>query len=279
MNPSSSTASAQRPEFITLIAIYQFVTAGILLLLSCLIPTVLFPGLLIAVDGAEGLLASLLLLTGALAILIGFAVASVVVGWGLLRMREWSRLGAIVLAAFALIGFPIWTIVAILVLVYLTSDEARSHFANAGRSDAGDPRYHDALAAQAVYKAEPAGREMSPAEETRRMSGATSPGSTNGGASGSGPSRPEDWTDRPIPMPAPDDDPAAVTESLYDTEDYVSDHYRRWKASLPVSPETKPGERWFVPPEETGMDHRILESLDSEQPEDDEKPDNDRDNR
>jgi hypothetical protein len=293
----------RRPEFVTLIAVYQFVTAGILFLLSCMIPAVLFPSIVFYVDASEGVFAAIAMSTAALALFLGFGFASVVVGWGLLRMRQWARLGAIVLGAFALIGFPIWTIVGILVLVYMTSDEARAAFAGAtserAKSRAGDPRYHDALAAQAAYKTEPSPKPgASPLDDTRLMTYPASGQAANGGMTAPAESEQDTLRIEPIPMPPPSD-PAETTEHLYDEESDVSDHYRRWKASLsqetpakdetagpetPASeqpttefdpaeiseePESDPGrdQQESRPPEETGMDERIIKPREDDEDE------------
>lgn len=291
MNQPTPSKANQRPEFVTLIAIYQFVTAGILFLLSCLIPAIVFPAIFVYIDVSEGVFTALLMATGALALFIGFGFASVVVGWGLLRMREWARMGSIVLGAFALIGFPIWTIVAILVLVYMTSDEARQAFTARAKQQAGDPRHHDALAAQAVYKAEPAPEPAtSSLENTRPMPSVRTTPESSGGRVTTPPPVGESHRIEPIPMPPPRD-PAEATESFYDDEADVSDHYRRWKSTLeqepssriapedetgtpadqvttemeiiepapePEEPERKPKRQWVVPAEEAGMDSRIL---------------------
>lgn len=288
MNQPTPSRGSRRPEFVTLIAIYQFVTAVLLFLFSCLIPAIVFPSIFVYVNESSGAFAAVAMATSALALFVGFGFVSIVVGWGLLRMREWARLGAIVLAAFALIGFPIWTIVAILVLVYMTSDEARQAFAASARDQSGDPRHHDALAPRAVYKAEPApDPSASPLENTRPMAAGSSTPEPAGGRITTPPPADESHQIEPIPMPAPTD-PADATESFYDDEADVSDHYRRWKATLeqePSSriapedetgaaseqttaemnivdsqsdPDPKPETKWFVPPEEAGMDSRIL---------------------
>jgi hypothetical protein len=277
MSQSPSANARRRPEFVTLIAVYQFVTAGILFLLSCLILTVLFPSIFLYIDVSEGVFAAMIVAAGAMALLIGFGVASLVVGWGLLRMREWGRLGAIVLAAFALIGFPVWTIVAILVLVHLTSNDAREAFtrSSAKRTGSGD---RDDLATQAAYKTEPApDTSISPLEDTRPIGLVPANRFTSEGPATT---QPEDETRQitPIPMPPPD-------EPLLETEADVTEHYEQWKAALPQEPgsdvipaeqptaemeiveststsdepERRATRRWFVPPEEAGMDHRILE--------------------
>jgi hypothetical protein len=240
MSIAASSQTRQRPEFVTLIAIYQFVTAGILLLMSCLIPAALFPFVVFNVDQTEGVFAGIVLGSIALALLLGFGFASIIVGWGLLRMREWARLGAIVLAAFALVGFPIWTIVAILVLVYMTSEEARFAFhpeeappeISARTVSTADP---DAPT-EAAYKAEPPRwTHPSPDEETRRAYYRPADAATNGAPHDTPPPDETRRIDTPIPMPPPED-PSAATEALYDQEADVSDHYRRWKASLPKEP-------------------------------------------
>ena len=244
MSQPSSPRVDKRPEFVTLIAIYQFVTAGILFLLSCLILAVLFPAIVFYVEASEGVFSAFILATAGLALFIGFGFASIVVGWGLLRMREWARLGAIVLGAFALIGFPIWTIVAILVLVYLTSSEAREAFAAHQQPGTGDPRHHDALAARAVYKAEPpADPDTSPLEQTRPMSSVSPDTETTGGRTTQPPPADESHRIDPIPMPSPEEQTGESAED----------------------PPQRTEQKWARPAEEAGMDRRITRPRDDEQ--------------
>ena len=44
---------------------------------------------------------------------------SVLTGFGLLRLRRWARISAIILAIPSLATFPVGTVVSILILVYL----------------------------------------------------------------------------------------------------------------------------------------------------------------
>ena len=244
MSQSTGARNDKRPEYVTLIAIYQFVTAGILFLLSCLIPAVLFPAIVFYVDASEGVFGGLAIATAGLALFIGFGFASVVVGWGLLRMREWARLGAIVLGAFALIGFPIWTIAAILVLVYLTSADAKNAFVSFEQPRTGDPRHHDALAARAVYKADPPpDPEASPLEQTRPLSPVSPDTETAGGRATTTPPSDESHRIDHIPMPGPDEPGEDETQKSGDP----------------------PPRKWTRPPEEAAMDDRIIRPRDGEQ--------------
>jgi hypothetical protein len=237
MQQTIASPSERRPEFVTLIAIYQFITAGILFLLACMLPSIVLPMMLFYVGPAEGVAASVVTVSLALALFLGFGFASIIVGWGLLRMREWARLGSIVLGAFSLIGFPIWTIVSILVLVYMTSEDARAAFARSAPSSRdGDPRYHDALAATAAYKTEPPPSPGQTGLEDTIPVGSSAVRRAGNGDPGTPPPLSDTRSIDPIPMPPPSD-PAEATDLLYDEEADVSDHYRRWKASLEREPE------------------------------------------
>ena len=66
-----------------------------------------------------------LLITGSVAscLLIGFAVLSGVVGYGLLNLKSWARIAAIVLAILSLCSFPIGTILGGVVLYFMFQEE------------------------------------------------------------------------------------------------------------------------------------------------------------
>lgn len=121
----------QRPDGVTLVAIYQFVTAVFLLLGSCIILAFGIPVIFLApapfANPSDGLVL-LLLLCLAMGALLAMGVASAVVGWGMLKQAPWARTGGILLGIPALLGFPVWTIAAVIVIVYLSSDEARAAF-------------------------------------------------------------------------------------------------------------------------------------------------------
>ncbi len=286
MNQPASDSANRRPEFVTLIAIYQFFTAAILFLLSCMIPIMLFPAILTYIGGPEEVFVSIGLATATLAIAIGFGFASIVVGYGLLRMKSWGRLGAIVLAAFALIGFPIWTVVAVLVLVYLTSDEAREAFNSPSSGPKQTPEPDSPPSSQAAYKTEPAPPPVyNPLHTTRPMTPPPPPFATP--REGPATIPPDDVSHKidPIPMPpssASDDTikiPATDPDSDTDSEQSPSmgiplgdplDDQPTDKIPI-VGADEPPKRRWVRPPEEAGMDNRILKN-DEQDGDDDPQP-------
>jgi len=60
-----------------------------------------------------------------LLVYFGFAVAA---GVGLLKLKRWGRVAAMVHAALSLLLIPIGTIIGALTLVYLTRSETREYF-------------------------------------------------------------------------------------------------------------------------------------------------------
>lgn len=117
-----------RSTELTLIAVYHFILAAMLLLTSCVIlpiSLVVFP---FTVDGFGDFFGGLALLGGLLLLTFGVGLVSMLVGFGLLFRRPWARTGAIVLAVLALFAVPIGTIIGILVTYYLSSDEGESFF-------------------------------------------------------------------------------------------------------------------------------------------------------
>jgi hypothetical protein len=55
-------------------------------------------------------------------------IALVLSGWGLLRMKQWARWLAFVLAIFSLFAFPIGTVIGALIIWYLLKDDVREAF-------------------------------------------------------------------------------------------------------------------------------------------------------
>ncbi len=124
----------QRPDALILIAIYEFVMAAMLLIASCIVLPI---ALVITPFTASsfGQFAARFALVGvSLTVVFGFAVASGIVGTGLLMLKEWARIGAILLAIPALVVFPIWTVLALLIIVYLVGEEGRALFRRSRRA-------------------------------------------------------------------------------------------------------------------------------------------------
>jgi hypothetical protein len=116
----------KRPDKVSLIAVYHwimavpFVLASLILmfaylpvLLSVQAPDVVWPIFGISLE---------LFFTGL------FAILFIVIGFGLWRLQNWARWAAIVLAVLLLPGFPIWTAIGALIIIYLVSDEAKAAF-------------------------------------------------------------------------------------------------------------------------------------------------------
>jgi len=61
-------------------------------------------------------------------VLLAFSIPYIVCGWGLLKLRPWSRILGIVLAAISLIRIPLGTIFGIYALIILFNKETEALF-------------------------------------------------------------------------------------------------------------------------------------------------------
>lgn len=159
----------QRPDSLVLIAGYELVMAAMLLIVSCVVLPI---GLLLTPFGSGGygdFLARFFVVGLVLATTFGIGVASGIVGVGLLLRKEWARVGAIALAIPALLGFPIWTVIGILIIVYLVGEEGRAVFRHDRRAATLSARaYRDDVSATEITRDLPVwdvSTEM-PADET-----------------------------------------------------------------------------------------------------------------
>lgn len=124
----AASVPGQRPESITLIAVYQFISAlpGLIVALAILVialPAVLYTGLdRISLSAALFGLGLAVLFTG------GLGILSVLAGFGMLKMKEWARWITIVLAIFNLPVIPIGTLISVFILFYLFKPETRQMF-------------------------------------------------------------------------------------------------------------------------------------------------------
>jgi hypothetical protein len=126
-----------RPEGITTIALWFFLCTG-LCVLGVFGIAIGFVGLWSGANEFQGLLLGTMgMMLGELAV-VTTAIAFGAVGWGLWRLKSWSRGGAIVLAAISLIFIPFGTIAGIMILVYLNRNrEAKAAFGIPGQTPAG----------------------------------------------------------------------------------------------------------------------------------------------
>ncbi len=124
----------QRPDSLILIAVYEFVMAAMFLIASCVVLPIALLITPFASHGFGQFVARFFFVALALTVVFGFGVASAVVGFGLLTLKEWARIGAMLLAIPVLVIFPIWTVIGILILVYLAGEEGRSLFRHSRRA-------------------------------------------------------------------------------------------------------------------------------------------------
>ncbi|MEO8480891.1 MAG: hypothetical protein ABI634_01705 [Acidobacteriota bacterium] len=124
------------------ITAWLFLAFGVLLIAGAMFSTVLFSGLafLIGASHEEGapIGAAAMGFTGVVLtiVLIAFAVPSIACGWGLLKFKRWARLLGIVLAAIALLKFPVGTIFGVYALWVFFSKQTEPLFEGSAGSSA-----------------------------------------------------------------------------------------------------------------------------------------------
>ena len=125
---STGSPRSVRPDKVTVIAVWFSINAAISLFLVAALLFV-FPAIVereIADDPERGMVIFGRFFGGFL--FGGFGVLDIAAVVGLLRLREWGRWLAIVLAILGLILIPVHTIVGALIIWYLLSDEAKHAF-------------------------------------------------------------------------------------------------------------------------------------------------------
>ena len=97
-------------------------------LLGGIIVTTLFTGIGVAVGDSTviTILSTIGTVVGLL--LAGMAILAIVVGYGLLTRRPWSRIMAIVLGIFSLPNFPLGTMIGVYTLWILLQEAANNYF-------------------------------------------------------------------------------------------------------------------------------------------------------
>ena len=125
---STGSPGSVRPDKVTLIAVWFGINAAISLFL---VAVSLFGFGLVLPDTADDPDRGRLVIAAFRGVGVIFGVVGVLdiaAVVGLLRLREWGRWLAIVLAVLGLILIPVHTIVGALIIWYLLSDEAKHAF-------------------------------------------------------------------------------------------------------------------------------------------------------
>ncbi len=118
----------KRPDGVTAIAVWYFVDAFFMLMGACALLTIPASGVLSEIGDPIGKFWVVFGVTcGVIWVLIS-GIALVLAGWGLLRMKQWARWLAFVLAIFSLFAFPIGTVIGAVIIWYLLKDDVREAF-------------------------------------------------------------------------------------------------------------------------------------------------------
>ncbi len=121
------STTRRRPESATIIAIYHFVEAA-LLLLGVLGVGIGFAGVLFGAPNDPGVGVAYAVLGVVGIMLLILAGIDIAVGVGLLYVKNWARWAAIVLSVLRLPGVPVGTAIGGLTIYYLVQDEAKAAF-------------------------------------------------------------------------------------------------------------------------------------------------------
>jgi hypothetical protein len=118
----------ERPDGVSIIAIYYVFFAVLNLIGTC---AILFFALVPAMDttgGGPGLIASVIGIGIAILFVAAGGLLGLAAGFGLVRLKSWARILAIVLAVPTLLGFPVGTVIGGLIIWYLLKPEVKEVF-------------------------------------------------------------------------------------------------------------------------------------------------------
>ena len=118
----------KRPDGVTAIAVWYFVEAFFTLLIACTLIAIPFSGVFADIGDPTGEFWVTFGLTCGVVFVLLQAIALLLAGWGLLRMKGWARWLAFILAIFGLVAFPVGTVIGALIIWYLLKDEVRETF-------------------------------------------------------------------------------------------------------------------------------------------------------
>ena len=121
----------KRPDGVTAIAVWYFVEAFFALTMACILIAIPLSGVYEDIGDPIGEFWVSFTVICDVAYVLVMAIALLLSGWGLLRMRGWARWLAFVLAIFSLFAFPIGTVIGALIIWYLLKEDVREAFETA----------------------------------------------------------------------------------------------------------------------------------------------------
>lgn len=117
-----------REDGLKLIAVYHFVMAGLWLLGAFAMLLILIVPLFMHYMPPEATVALFATVGVIFLLLAGTAVLYLLTGLGLLKYREWARWVAIALAVIGALGFPVGTVIGVLILWFLLREDVQAAF-------------------------------------------------------------------------------------------------------------------------------------------------------
>jgi hypothetical protein len=117
----------KRPDLLLLVAIWAFFSAFLYLIGIAAIAIFAFPEALGFVYGPANI-GSIFGMSIGMLVLLCCAGVSLAAGIGILMVKSWARITAIVVAVLSLIWVPVGTVLGVLVLIYLMKPEIREYF-------------------------------------------------------------------------------------------------------------------------------------------------------
>ena len=131
-----------RSDGLTLLSLYHFLCGLLNLLAMCgvlTIPATMGIAAIASVqnDSTAAAITGLIGFFGLICsgVFVLLAVANVVVGWGLWRLRPWARPSAMVLAVLRLVNFPLGTLIGAVSIWYLLREDVKAEFVAAAGTE------------------------------------------------------------------------------------------------------------------------------------------------
>ena len=118
----------KRPDGVTAIAVWYFVDAFFILMIACTLIALPFSGVFDDIGDSTGEFWANFGVTCGVVFVLLSAIAALLAGLGLLRMKQWARWLAFILAILGLFAFPIGTVIGALIIWYLLKDDVREAF-------------------------------------------------------------------------------------------------------------------------------------------------------
>jgi hypothetical protein len=117
----------RKPDLLILVAVWNFILAFFMLIGIFAVAFIGLPAALMDTVGIDRT-AVIFGISVGIIVMLALLIIALAAGIGLLQGKNWGRVMSIVIAAAGLLGFPLGTVIGVLIIIYLGRQDVKDYF-------------------------------------------------------------------------------------------------------------------------------------------------------